>query len=129
MFLLDASDLLGGDVIDGGADTDTVIFDNGSFGETDITSILSDVEVLDFSSAAAAATLTLSSSEIQNMTDGSNALEIRIDSGTDSVTVSDTPAHVDVDTSTPGTTVYTIYDGADHGTATQLAQLSVVAVA
>ena len=54
-----------------------------------------------------------------------NSLEIRIDAG-DTISVSDPVDNVNIDTSVPGTTVYTIYSDATQ--TTELAELTVVAV-
>jgi hypothetical protein len=87
------------------------------------------MEELDFTGAGALASLNLSATDIQNMTDADNALTININSTGDSITLSDPTANINTDTSTPGEVVYTIYDDSDHGTANELAQLTVITAA
>ena len=131
MFSLDEVSLnLVGFSADGGADSDTANFASGTYDETEVDGVITNFEILDFTAAGSIADLDLSSNAIQNMTDGANELTIRINSGGgDSVTVTDPAANVAIDTAVPNQTVYTIYDGSDHGTATELAELTVLSVA
>jgi len=110
--------------IDGGTGTDTMIFESGSGtidDEAALSSVLTDVEIIDFTNAGVVADLNLSSADIQAMTDAGNVLTLEFDGG-DNVAITDPVANWDVIT-IGTTTTYTIYNDAIH--TTELAQLVV----
>ncbi|MCT4657008.1 MAG: hypothetical protein N4A65_14460 [Cohaesibacter sp.] len=125
LFIMDETSLdLSGTSVQGGADTDTLRLESGS-GAVDkagLFDVLSDMEIIDFREAGVDATLNLSASDIQGVTDGGNQLTLQINAG-DNISITDPVANYT--TSVVGsTTTYTIYDDASH--TTQLAELTVV---
>ncbi|MGV6821255.1 MAG: calcium-binding protein, partial [Parvularcula sp.] len=107
-------------IIDGGADSDTVMVSNSGGGTIDpanLFGILTDIELVDFTSAGVAADVTLDATTVQSMTDGANQLALFID-GNDSLTLNGT-YNTTVISATE--TLYTFVDG---GGAT-LAELTV----
>lgn len=133
-FLVAATQLLNmfGGTIDGGDGSDTVEFtaNTGNVSEASLVSVLTNVEVIDFSNAGVTANLNLQASEIQSMTDGNNDLRIVTNStgtGVDSV-IGSAGSGEYMQTSTSGSeTTYNFYS--DAGFTNQIATLIVDEVA
>jgi Ca2+-binding RTX toxin-like protein len=130
-FLVEADQMvnLNADSIDGGADTDTVSFEanSGSLTESQLVSVVSNVEVIDFSNAGINETLSLEGSQVQQMTDGNNVLRINVNAVGDDVTgVAGSGEFMQSNTS-GSETIYTFYS--DAGFTNQIAQLIVDEVA
>lgn len=130
-FLVDADQMvnLNADSIDGGADTDTVSFDanSGSLTESQLVSVVSNVEVIDFSNAGINETLSLEGSQVQQMTDGNNVLRINVNAVGDDVTGVAGGGEFMQSNTSGSETIYTFYS--DAGFTNQIAQLIVDEVA
>lgn len=126
VFIIDETSLnLSGTAIDGGTGDDTVqlLENSGAVDETGLLDVLTDIETLDFTNLNVNATLDLSATEIQSVTDNDNILTVNADGG-DTITISDPVANYTTSVS-GGTTTYTIFDDASHSN--ELAQLLIVA--
>ena len=106
---------LGGFGVDGGTGSDTVNLNGAGTldSEVNLTSVLNNVEIIDFTGVGVDANLVLSGADVQSMTDGSNALRFEFDAG-DSLAFTN-PA--DVTSSTVGTTTtHSIWTDNTHTT-------------
>ncbi|WP_298197508.1 calcium-binding protein, partial [Novosphingobium sp.] len=109
--------------IDGGAGTDTVGFaaNSGTITESQLTGVLTNTEVLDFTSSGTAANLSVTSSFIQSLVSAGNASAIQINIDANDTISIGAGSFVNYDS---GTNAYTFYS--DSSLTTQVAKMTVV---